>query len=479
MPAIKIEQFGGQLPAWQANLLPPGQAAASTNTYLFSGALEGWRLPKFLRTLSNSAAQFVYRIPMVNQSVATAFLVFLTQVNPGDIATVGEDAYTFVTSITPTTAPYSVLIGATPNVTAQNLLAAITFDNGAGTNNGILYSDNTIVNGQVAYAGNNAGQSTNVVGTATIGGKPYTYLQVFSPDFGAAYNATAVAESTAATRLVWLGTLAASSPEVSAFSGGTNPSFNSQITGNSTWLEFLDPDTNVIKTQVVNDIYQRYYWASPSEPPQYNTLARIQANKSPWLLGINPPGCAPTVTISGGGGSAQLGVTFSNGNTGNTLGNAIYLIPITPVGQMQLSDVTFMPASTDQLVLFAAVAYMDATIGNTPTSPGELVQNGAGEINEGIIAGTLAGSSFLNPPTLLANQTYWIGISLNAAETIAIGDGSAGSVVFANTFVNGPPLHAPAVTYGVPNLYLYADLATSAPEEARAYVYTWISAYGE
>src|SRR5208282_970197 len=351
MPAIKIEQFGGQLPAWEPHLLPPGQAAASTNTYLFSGALEGWRLPKFLRNLNNSASQFVYRIPTVSQSVATAFLVLLTQPNVGDTVLVGEDTYTFSSSITVSSPPYSVLIGATPNVTAQNLLAAITFDNGAGTNNGILYSFNTIVNGQVAYAGNNSGQSTNVVATATIGGNPYTYLQVFSPDFGAAFNTTAVAESTGTTRLNWLAGLVSLGPDVATFSGGTNPSFNSQITGTSTWLEFLDPDTNVIKTQVVNDIYQRDYWASPSEPPQYNTLARIQANKSPWLLGINPPGCAPTVTVTGGGGSAQLGVTFSNGNTGNTLGNAVYLIPITPVGQMQLTDVTFMPASTDQLVL--------------------------------------------------------------------------------------------------------------------------------
>ena len=145
-----------------------------------------------------------------------------------------------------------------------------------------------------------------MVGTASIGGTPYVYLQVFSPDYGAAYNATAVAESTGATRLNWLASLASLGPDITTFMGGTNPSFNSTITGTSTWLEFLDPDTNVIKTQVVDDIYQRYYWASPSEPPQYNTLARIQANKSPWLLGINPPGCAPSVTITGGGGSAHL-----------------------------------------------------------------------------------------------------------------------------------------------------------------------------
>jgi len=479
MPAIKLEQFGGQLPAWEPHLLPPGQAAASTNTYLFTGALQGWRLPKFLRNLTNSAAQFVYRIPTVSKSVANAYLVFLTQPNAGDTVAVGEDTYTFVTSIDSTTAPYSVLIGAGSNATLQNLLAAITFDNGAGTNNGILYSFNTIVNGQVAWAGNNTGQSTNIVGTATIGGSPYPYLQVFSPDYGAAFNSTAVSESTAAARLVWLGNLSALTPEVSTFSGGTNPSFNSQITGNSTWLEFLDPDTNVIKTQVVNDIYQRYYWASPSEPPQYNTLTRIQANKKPFLLGINPPGCAPQVTVTGGGATATLGVTSTNGNTDNVGANTIYLIPVTPIGQMQLTDVTVMPASTDPNVLFAAVVYMDADIGNTPTSPGGLVENGTGEINKGIVSGTLAGSSFVNPPTLLAQQTYWIGISLDTSEQIQEGDGTQGSVSFANTFTNGPPLNAPAVTYGAQNLYMYADLATSAPLEARSYVYTWISAYGE
>ena len=329
MPALKIEQFGGQLPGWEPHLLPPGQAAKSVNTYLFSGALEGWRLPKFLRSLTNSAAQYVYRIPQVSKSVANSFLVFLTQPNVGDTVLVGEDTYLFTDTVVN---PYDVLIQSNPIETAGNLLAAITFGNGTGSGEGVLYGNNTVANGQVAYAGHNSGQSTNVAGFSTIGGNSYAYLQIFSPDYGAAYNATAVSESTAGVRLIWLANTGALTPEVTAFSGGTNPSFNSTITGSSTWLEFLDPDTNVIKTQVVDDIYQRYYWASPSEPPQYNTLARIQANKNPFLLGINPPGCAPTVTVSGGGGSAQLGVTFSDGNIDNVGANTIYLIPITPIG---------------------------------------------------------------------------------------------------------------------------------------------------
>ena len=479
MPAIKIEQFGGQLPGWEPHLLPPGQAAASTNTYLFSGALEGWRTPTLLRNLTNSAAKFAYRIPVVNQSVSTAFLVFLTQPNAGDTVMVGEDTYTFANSIAPSTSPYTVLIGVDIPTTAANLLAAITFDNGAGTNEGILYGNNTIQNPAVAAPGNNGGNATNVVGTATIGGTPYNYLQIFAPDYGAAYNATTVSESTGGVGLIWLANTGAFTPEVATMGGGTNPSFDSSITGSATWLEFLDPDTNVLKNLTVDDIYQRYYWASPSEPPQYNTMARIQAGSPPWTLGINPPGCAPQVSVAGGGSAAQLGVTTTDGNFDFILGNSIYLIPITPIGAMTLNDVTFMPNSTDPSVLFAAVCYIDAEIGNTPTSPADLVPNGAGEINQGIIGGTLAGSSFINPPALIANQTYWIGISMNTTEQIQEGDGGTGSVSFSNTFINGPPAIAPAVTYGAPNLYMYADLATSNPLEARSYVYTWVSAYGE
>ena len=106
--------------------------------------------------------------------------MFLTQPNAGDTVTVGEDTYTFTNSITPSTPGYTVLIGASPNATATNLLDAITFDNGAGTNEGITYGNNTVANGQIATPANNGGNSTNVVGTATIGGTPYVYLQVFT-----------------------------------------------------------------------------------------------------------------------------------------------------------------------------------------------------------------------------------------------------------------------------------------------------------
>ncbi len=71
----------------------------------------------------------------------------------------------------------------------------------------------------------------------------------------------------------------------------------------STWLEFDNPDTDVVRSLVVDDTYSRYYWSSTDTQPKYNTQARITAGNSganaPFLLGIPAPS-APSVVVTGG-----------------------------------------------------------------------------------------------------------------------------------------------------------------------------------
>ena len=69
---------------------------------------------------------------------------------------------------------------------------------------------------------------------------------------------------------------------------------------NSTWLEFADANTNVIRAPMIEDQYHRYYFASPSTIPQYNTLARIVAGQPKYTLGIPVPEVAPTLSVAGG-----------------------------------------------------------------------------------------------------------------------------------------------------------------------------------
>lgn len=75
------------------------------------------------------------------------------------------------------------------------------------------------------------------------------------------------------------------------------------ITDASYWLEFDDADTDVLRSPVVSDSFGRYYMASPSVAPKYNTTARIAAASAAFFLGIPAPSVAPTVAPVAGAGT--------------------------------------------------------------------------------------------------------------------------------------------------------------------------------
>jgi hypothetical protein len=307
MPAFRLEEFGGMLPAWSSALLPNGQAAYAQNGYLFSGELIGWRKPKLLRALTNPAARMVYRIPVVSKTQARAYLAFIGLPLDGDTVTVGDITYTYRDVLQPAIEggavgrPLEVLIGDGVYAAALFLSRALTADSGENTYAGIEYGTSTPRNGQVAYVlpGTEPvpGLHDPRVGNDLVG----VFVEVGASDFGTAFNRVPVAESTGTQRLKWLYDTVDFAHTTTTFLGGTNPSFTNDITGNASWLEFEDPDTNVIKSPVVEDQHDRYYFASPSLMPQYNTRDRIEAGLPAWLLGVPPPGCAPTASVIGGG----------------------------------------------------------------------------------------------------------------------------------------------------------------------------------
>lgn len=67
----------------------------------------------------------------------------------------------------------------------------------------------------------------------------------------------------------------------------------------STWLEFANPDTDVVRAPVIGDEFERYYWASSTGVPMYNTAARVANGDDPWILGIPQP-AACSITVVGG-----------------------------------------------------------------------------------------------------------------------------------------------------------------------------------
>ena len=142
-------------------------------------------------------------------------------------------------------------------------------------------------------------------------------------------------------------------------SGATNYAYripnrttnNTSITAtDSFWMEFTDADTTVMRTPVVDDTFQRYYFASPSDIPKYNTYDRITTYQPPWILGVPASGCTAGVTVSGGGDTSQLGyqgVAPSGGGGDYRSGNQIMVIPILPQGAMLIQAVNFTTPTTD------------------------------------------------------------------------------------------------------------------------------------
>lgn len=473
MPSIKLEQFGGMLPAWDAHLLPTGQAAYSRNGYLFSGALTGWRAPSILRTLQNSAANFVYRIPVVTQAQARAYLGFTSQPNAGDTVVVGDLTYTFVTTLANAE---DVLIGTTAAVTADNFRRALTADNNTNTGASVVYGPSTASNGDVYFTmeGSTAptGMTDPTVGNTLIGATSVDWVLVGAKDFGAAFNLIALSESTSGARLKWLYDLNSLSHTTTTFLGGSNPTFDTSITGNSTWMEFTDPDTNVIKSPLVNDQWNRYYFASPSTMPSYNTYDRIVAGSPAWLLGVPPPGCAPVLSVAGGGNNLTLGNPDTFGPDVFLTGNIVYLTKVTHNGDTQIQDVQFNLSSTagvtDTTTKFAAVIYEDNN-----NAPGFLLNTG--QIVTGVTTSNNI-STFLNPTGLTNNTPYWIGFIIDTQNTFA--GGAVSGVSFTETFTNGPPATAPAAS-ATGGIQIWGDFITSDIVESRSYVYTWVSRYGE
>lgn len=76
----------------------------------------------------------------------------------------------------------------------------------------------------------------------------------------------------------------------------------------SIWLEFPHADTDVLRTQVVGDTFDRYYWASPLDVPRYMTYAQVVAGApalaGAYILGIPAPGAISGIVA--GGASATL-----------------------------------------------------------------------------------------------------------------------------------------------------------------------------
>lgn len=102
--------------------------------------------------------------------------------------------------------------------------------------------------------------------------------------------------------------------DLSAQASPLRRAFRVPDTPTDAWLAFDSQDVDVIRSPLVNDAYDRYFWAGDGRP-MMNTGAQIKAGQvdGPYYLGIPTPASAPTVTPPGGSAETRAYVfTFQS-----------------------------------------------------------------------------------------------------------------------------------------------------------------------
>jgi hypothetical protein len=84
-----------------------------------------------------------------------------------------------------------------------------------------------------------------------------------------------------------------------------NNYYDAEHIDDATWMEFSHIDTDVLRSPIIGDTFDRYYWASPAEAPRVNSLARIQNGDPAYFLGMIQPTAAPTISSATGGVGAN------------------------------------------------------------------------------------------------------------------------------------------------------------------------------
>lgn len=66
------------------------------------------------------------------------------------------------------------------------------------------------------------------------------------------------------------------------------------------WMRFADPNTDVVRGPLVNDSFERYYWASPSTGLRYAPKASIVGGSTGFEAGVPAPTAAATLDVVAG-----------------------------------------------------------------------------------------------------------------------------------------------------------------------------------
>jgi len=217
--------------------------------------------------------------------------------------------------------------------------------------------------------------------------------------------------------------------------------FDKEHIADSYWMEFTDPDVDVLKTPIADDSFERFYICGQTVPPSYNTRARIINGDPHFVLGIPGPSEAPKVTREAGKYflAASAGEFNIRGFGADLYVSKGYEVDSDTLGSGGVDDQGFAYAGQTRPI--------HNLFGNVDQSP---------------------------PPPSLLTPANLMRISGQRAElryTTTVGGRQVTISDTGQITAGVPPSPSPS---SVSNAYVGQGVL-----EYRAYVYTWVSAYGE
>lgn len=114
--------------------------------------------------------------------------------------------------------------------------------------------------------------------------------------------------------------------------------YNDQYYGEGEhWLAFDSKEVDVVRSPIVNDRYDRYYWAGDGRP-KYNIISRILHGLDPFYLGVPAPLTALTVTPPAGTAQTRTYLVTFVSEYGEESGPSPYKVATGDVGTWALTN---------------------------------------------------------------------------------------------------------------------------------------------
>jgi hypothetical protein len=76
--------------------------------------------------------------------------------------------------------------------------------------------------------------------------------------------------------------------------------------GDSTWVEFTDPNTDVVRGPLINDSFKRWYFCSPTTGLMFNTTSRLINGDPIYKVGVPNPTATMGLSVTGGVATANV-----------------------------------------------------------------------------------------------------------------------------------------------------------------------------